>query len=213
MSKDNIADSIFNFLHGVSKTVWWTLVVIFAIVIGVIAFFYFQNRGNRLTLTADGKIDITPTQIRSIQEIGQWEFLSVNDEELVDTVSRGFLSESELSRIYYGTVRIGVDLHKAKPQWIKVRNDSILSVTLPDVALLDRNFIDEARTRSFYESGDWKSADREALYRKAYQQMLKRCLTPENLRIAREHAKEEFTKLFRSMGYRNVEIEFENSQK
>ena len=71
-------------------------------------------------------IDITPTQIQEIQNIGQWEFLSINDEELIDTVSRGFFSDSELVRIYYGTVRLGVDLRQAGPQWLHVEGDSIM---------------------------------------------------------------------------------------
>ena len=29
------------------------------------------------------KIDVTPTMIRSIEQIGEWSFLEINDEELV----------------------------------------------------------------------------------------------------------------------------------
>lgn len=34
----------------------------------------------------------SPTQVESIENIGQWEFLSVSDEELIDTIRRGFLA-------------------------------------------------------------------------------------------------------------------------
>ena len=45
-------------------------------------------------------------------------------------------------------------------------------MTLPKIGLLDKDFIDEARTESFYESGSWKPSDRDALYKKAYRRML-----------------------------------------
>ena len=115
--------------------------VIIAIVGGVI---WYLNSSNSVGLSTDDHIDITPTQIQEIQNIGQWEFLSINDEELIDTVSRGFFSDSELVRIYYGTVRLGVDLRQAGPQWLHVEGDSIIA-TLPPITLLERNFIDEAQ--------------------------------------------------------------------
>ena len=39
-----------------------------------------------LRLTSSNAIDLTPAQIRSIERIGQWEFLAIDDEELVDTI-------------------------------------------------------------------------------------------------------------------------------
>ena len=81
---------------------------------------------------------------------------------MVDTIRKGFFSDDKLARIYYGTLRIGIDTRQLKEGWLKTEGDSIL-VTLPDVQLLDRHFIDEARTKSFYERGRWSPADREAL--------------------------------------------------
>ena len=52
--------------------------------------------------------------------------LAINDEELVDTVRKSIFVDRELVRIYYGTLRLGIDLHKAKPQWLHVENDSIV---------------------------------------------------------------------------------------
>ena len=57
----------------------------------------------------NGSISLSTEQIQSIRNIGQWEFLSVSDEELIDTVRRGLFSNDRLSRIYYGTMRIGID--------------------------------------------------------------------------------------------------------
>lgn len=183
--------------------------VIIAIVGGVI---WYLNSSNSVGLSTDDHIDITPTQIQEIQNIGQWEFLSINDEELIDTVSRGFFSDSELVRIYYGTIRLGVDLRQAGPQWLHVKGDSIIA-TLPPITLLERNFIDEARTRSFFEKGSWTDGDREQLYKRAYRKMLKRCFTPENIKIAEENARQQFMQFLRSMGYKKIRVGFATDRK
>lgn len=183
--------------------------VIIAIVGGVI---WYLNSSNSVGLSTDDHIDITPTQIQEIQNIGQWEFLSINDEELIDTVSRGFFSDSELVRIYYGTVRLGIDLRQAGPQWLHVEGDSIIAM-LPPITLLERNFIDEARTRSFFEKGTWTDGDREQLYKRAYRKMLKRCFTPENIKIAEENARQQFMQFLRSMGYKKIRVGFATNRK
>jgi hypothetical protein len=164
-----------------------------------------EVKESSVEMGASEAIDITPTQIQSIEAIGQWEFLSISNEELVDTVRKGLLRDDELVRIYYGTLRLGVDMRQAPPHWLSTSGDT-LRATLPKIGLLDRNFIDEARTRSFYESGRWTARDREAMYQKAHRQMLKRCLTPANLKTAEENAKAQFEQMFRSMGYKVVEV-------
>ena len=121
-------------------------------------------------------------------------------------MSRGFFSDSELVRIYYGTVRLGVDLHQTEPHWLRVENDSVIVAKLPPIGLLDTNFIDEAKSRSFFEKGDWTSADREQLYNRAYKKMLARCMTTENIRIAEKNAKQQFTQFLRSMGYKILRL-------
>ena len=127
------------------------LLVVFVIIL--IGAFSWLNASNEIGIKTDNKIDITPTRIQEIQDIGQWEFLSINDEELIDTINHGFFSDDELVRIYYGTIRMGIDLHHAEPQWLQVEDDSIVVAKLPPIELLDRNFIDEAHTRSFFEKG------------------------------------------------------------
>ena len=102
-----------------------------------------------LSLDVDQSINITPQQITSIKAIGEWEFLAVTSEELVDTVRKGFISDDHLARIYYGTVRLGINMHQVEPRWIVATCDSI-TVTLTQPGLFDKDFIDEARTKSFY---------------------------------------------------------------
>ena len=153
----------------------------------------------------DQKINVTPEQIESIKAICEWEFLSIADEELVDTIRKGIFSDDHLVRIYYGTVRLGINMHQVEPGWIKASGDSI-EVTLPKIGLLDRDFIDEARTKSFHESGRWKATDREALYRKAYRKMLKHCMTKQNIHSAKVNGESQFRQLMKSMGYDHIII-------
>ncbi len=178
-------------------------------VIGCIVWLTRQIEQTEIGIDADQRIDITPEQITSIEAIGEWEFLAISDEELVDTVRKGLLRDDHLVRIYYGTVRLGINMKQVKPGWIKAAGDSI-EVTLPKIDLLDRNFIDEARAKSFYETGKWTPSDREALYRKAYRQMLAHSLTQENLLNARQNGEAQFRRMMRSLGYEHISIQWEN---
>ncbi|MCR5643357.1 MAG: DUF4230 domain-containing protein [Prevotella sp.] len=185
-------------------------VAIFSIVAFIIVFvwLFFVKKDNSLGLEVSRDINVTPEQIQSIRDIGEWEFLSISNEELVDTVRKGFLSNDELVRIYYGTLRLGVNLHQASPRWLQASGDSV-TVTLPRIGLLDRDFIDEARTKSFYETGRWSPADREKLYHKAYRQMVAHSLTKENMETARQNAEEQFRQMMKAMGFRYIDIKFE----
>ena len=165
------------------------------------------TKGDYIEIGADNAIDASPTQIQSIKDIGEWEFLSVSLEELADTVRKGFFSDDELARIYYGTLRIGINMHQVEPGWLTAEGDSV-SLSLPPVALLDRDFIDEARTKPFFETGTWKPEDREALYRLAHKNMLTHGLTKENLATAEDNAREQITSLMKTMGYKKVKIIF-----
>ena len=161
------------------------------------------TKGDHLDFGTDNEIDVTPTQITSIKAIGEWEFLSISAEELVDTLRKGIFSNDELARIYYGTLRLGVNMHQARPGWIKTTGDSV-------IGLLDKDFIDEARTKSFYESGKWSTSDREAMYRKAHRQMKRHCLTKENLQAAEANGREQFERMMQAMGFAHVNIIFEH---
>lgn len=167
------------------------------------------TKGDHLDFGTDNEIDVTPTQITSINAIGEWEFLSISAEELVDTLRKGIFSNDELARIYYGTLRLGVNMHQTRPGWIKTTGDSV-TVTLPKIGLLDKDFIDEARTKSFYESGKWSTSDREAMYRKAHRQMMRHCLTKENLLAAEANGREQFERMMQAMGFAHVNIIFEH---
>lgn len=209
-NNDNLS-SIGRLLRGLSRSVLGLVLAAIALIIIVVGLLLWLNRNDHVAITQDRGIEVTPTLIRSIESIGEWEFLAVSDEELVDTLRYGFFGDSELARIYYGTLRLGVNLHKAAPGWIKVEGDSIVA-TLPPIELLDADFIDEARTQSFYESGSWSEEARKALYDKACRQMRERCLTPENIDIAKRNARLQFTDMLRSMGFERVSVRFSDDQ-
>ena len=178
------------------------------IVVVVLAVWLYRALGDaRIEMGTDDSIGLTPTQIESIKAVGEWEFLSISTEELIDTTRKRLISDDHLVRIYYGTLRLGVNMKQVEPGWIEQRNDTLF-LTLPKVGLLDRDFIDEARTKSFFESGTWKAEDREALYKRAYRKMIAHCLTPANLSTAEDNARDSFRKMLRSMGYQNIEITF-----
>ena len=103
--------------------------VVLIVLVGIPALVWLTNN-NSIGITQNNRIDITPTQIRSIERIGEWEFLSISDEELVDTVRHGFFGDAQLVRIYYGTLRLGVNLHEAEPGWIK----AVAAVSCPKPA-------------------------------------------------------------------------------
>jgi len=193
------------------KLIGWTAAAVTVIVVLIAGALYLKGcsaPSATLTIEHSDRIDRTPQTVVAIREIGQWEFLSIADEELIDTTRRGFFSDDHLARIYYGTLRLGCDLQQLADDAVSVSGDSI-RLLFPPITLLDQNFIDEAASRSFHESGKWKPADREALYRRAQQRMKSRALTQQNLRSAEDNGREQVTKMLTAMGFKNVEVSFQ----
>ena len=116
----------------------WALIAI-AVIIIIFRFCSSTKNDSLPTVSVDDKIDVTSTIITSMKEIGEWEFLSVTDEELVDTTRKGFLRDDKLVRIYYGKLSLGINMHKAEPHWARMQGDSVI-ITLPGIELLDKRF-------------------------------------------------------------------------
>ncbi len=176
-------------------------------VVAVTIVVWWAVSGTEVHSEQEGTLKPSPVIVEKMRSIGQWEFLSVSDEELVDTIRHGFFGDEELARIYYGTLRLGIDLSEVEEKWIKMDGDTV-RVTLPAVKLLDNDFIDEARTRPFIEDGKWTEADRAALTRKAIAAMRRRCLTKDNIRKAEENAIEQVGAMVRAMGFEEVRVKF-----
>ena len=190
------------------------IVLVFVLTLGLIGLFFFDKLSDRLPgLHSEdtSEMIMTPSEIESIRRIGQWEFMAINDEELVDTVRKGFFSDDHLVRIYYGTIRLGLDLSDFDASRISRHEDS-LAVRLPQITLLDNHFIDEARTQSFHESGSWSNKDRQALFERARHKMKTRCITPATCEGTRQLAESQVRRLLMAMGYEKVSISFDEPQ-
>jgi hypothetical protein len=205
MNKQNLFRKLLNVGQLMSPFLWPIALV--AVILLALVWLTKGIEQTSLDVVVDDRIDRTTQYVEQIKTIGEWEFLTIEDEELVDTVRKGFFSDDHLVRIYYGTLRIGTNLQAVREWDIRVSGDTI-SVILPQVGLLDERFIDEARTKSFHESGDWTPADREALYQKAHRQMLHRRLTPEVVSEARRHGEQQVAQLLRAWGFKHVEVSF-----
>ena len=153
-------------------------------------------------------IEQSPEEIMRLQAIGQWEFLSVEAEELVERHYSGLMSERDLVCIYRGTLRIGVDMRKLPSDWVEMKERSAI-LHLPQPSLLDENFLDESRTTVFFEQGVFRPEERDAMRTEAKDKMKQRAMTAENLSIARINAEAQFQKLFLAMGYEDVVVEFD----
>lgn len=183
--------------------------IILVMVVGGVWWIANAVKESSVDIEQSDKIDITPQQIAAIKDIGEWEFLAVANEEMVDTTRKGLLSDDHLVRIYYGTLRLGINLHDVEPGWIVAEGDSV-SLTLPPITLLDKDFIDEARTRSFYEDGKWQPADREALYQRAYRQMIAHAMTDSNIKSAEANAERQFRSMMKAMGFSRISIKIKD---
>lgn len=152
------------------------------------------------------EIEPTPIHIESIRQLQQWEFLSIDDEEIVDTtVSHWWKKDDQLVRIYRGCMRLGIDFTECDEQWAVALADTAI-ITLPGIKLLDPDFIDEARTRSFHEEGEWDANVYESLYKKAKRKMMAKGITKKNIKRAEENAVLQISNLFRTLGYPEVRI-------
>lgn len=187
------------------------IAILFLAIAGYLALFFFgkfkESMTPDITITEHTDVYMTPAQIESIRDIGQWEFLTIDNEELVDTMRRGLIFDDHLVRLYYGTLRLGINLSTLDSTSITTDGNTLI-LSLPDVHLLDENFIDEARTRTFHESGQWSGKDRNDLYRRAQQRMKDRTLTTTNLSNARRLAEAQIQQLLHAMGFEQVRIEF-----
>lgn len=190
------------------KTLFTIAIYALLILLALAGIWWFMKKASSsVSIQHTTRIDKTPEEVTQIRRIRQWEFLSVTTEEMVDTTQNSFWGDKVLCRIYAGTLRIGIDMDKAGDNWFEAK-DSTAVLKLPAPGLLDSHFIDEARTRSFYEKGNWDKSVLDILYKKAETRMKQRALTPENMAAAEANGRQTFTRLFQSFGYKKVEVSF-----
>lgn len=152
----------------------------------------------------------TPVDLDSIKTICQWSVVSVELDQVVDTVDEGFLSSDRISVGYHGTLHYGIDLAKLPADWMKVESDTVVNLRLPDVSLLDDRFLDERNTTVYEGRDDMdfinKPSVRAALSAKAKTAMIRR--GDEHKAEAREKVKSQVTALFLRHGYKKVNVDF-----
>ena len=113
---------------------------------------YWLNKDNTVSVTTEEQTTLSPTQVESIEAIGEWEFLAISNEELVDTVRRGFFGDDQLVRIYYGTLRLGINMKDVKEGWIQTNPSSAPSL-LSDCWITTSSTKPEPAASSKKESG------------------------------------------------------------
>lgn len=206
--------------RGCWSILWWclkamvrhwriTLFVLLVALIGYGAMVAYRTLTNSND-AVEKPIEQSPEEIVRLQAIGQWEFLSVEAEELVERHYSGLMSERDLVCIYRGTLRIGIDMRKLPSDWVEMQGRNAI-LHLPQPTLLDEDFLDESRTTVFFEQGVFRPDERDAMRTEAKDKMKQRAMTAENLSIARRNAEAQFQKLFLAMGYEDVVVEFEQT--
>ena len=70
---------------------------------------------------------------------------------------------------------------------------------MPKVSLLEENVIDEARTKSLYQSGRWRDEDRALMLASAKKKMKSRGLSVENIKTAEDNAKIQIKKMIENI--------------
>ncbi len=163
-------------------------------------------------MTQEGEVATTRTRLDGVKEIGQWAFLTIRDEQLVETLAVEKRlwpipdKQKRLARIYRGTLCVGFNLKRdVRGDWLTERGDTV-TVRLPRVHLLDDNFLDAANATAVIEEGEWTAADRAALDALAKKKMKTACLTPQKLQHAQNIARQQMETLLKTLGYKEIRI-------
>lgn len=165
-----------------------------------------------ISTSQEERVEQTAAVMDSIRSIGQWELAYIDTNVQVDTVARRWLGlvKDKLQRRYYGRVSVGIDMRRLPEEWC-VRKEDTVWVILPDVCLLDSNFIDESRTELVLSEDDDLEADKtmkKAMLERARQKMIDAALTPKVSSDARRLATDRMSERFRAIGYGKVVVEF-----
>lgn len=165
-----------------------------------------------ISTSQEERVEQTKAVMDSIRSIGQWELTYVDTNVQVDTVVKrwlGFVND-KLQRRYYGRLSVGMDMQKLPEDWC-VRTKDTVRLTLPDICLLDSNFIDESRTVLVLSENDDIEADKsikKAMLERAKSKMIQTAMTPRVVSDARRLATDRMSERFRAIGYETVVVEF-----
>lgn len=111
---------------------WWLVAIAGGAVAIAVTYKSCQtNPPAQLTVVKNTRIDLTPEQVQSVRNIGEWEFMSVSTEEFVEWHRQRTFGSDHLVRIYSGTLRLGIDMAKADTNWFTSLPDSVAQLRLP----------------------------------------------------------------------------------
>lgn len=178
------------------------IIIILVFIIAILSFFLIRKFSSPvIEIERNETIDQTPNIITEVKNIGNWEFLSIKIEILVDT-TKGKFFKDQLSAIYTGTLRYGIDCATAD-NWLSQKNDTVIAF-LPKVKLLDDYFLDEAATRTVFESGSFTPKDRQDLRDRAIKRILAKSERLEYRKTAQTNAKEQISNFLQQLGIKNI---------
>lgn len=174
------------------------------VILGLVYFCFLRDKKDD---TKKATIDDAQTCITSIKEISEWEFLTLQLEEFVDTTINKKLSTAQSAKIYTGTARLGINTKKANKNWIVCEGNKA-TITLPAIEILDKAIVDDTQTRTFFEEGNISATVKEKMLQNAKRKMKATASKKENIAIAEKNAKAEFKNIFTALGYKTVKITF-----
>ena len=96
-----------------------------------------------------------------------------------------------------------------KWEFLSMQMEEMAILHLPRIQQLNTKFIDEARTKTFYETGSWSGNDREQMYRHAERRMKRRLARSNAYKLAEQNGREQMTALMKAFGFRTTIVVFE----
>lgn len=200
------------------KTIKQYLVILFAfITVALLAYFMLAYifRDTKVEAVAEEQIDQTPAVLDSIRSIGQWEVTSMDMNVVVDTIKKRWLGlvKDKVQRRYHGRLSLGIDLSKL-PQANEAcytRDKDTITLILPDVCLLDTNFIDESRTETLVNEDEEFSQQpevRQAMMQRAKRRMMSDAMSPKNIAECKRQVTDQMSRRFQTIGYKKVVVAF-----
>lgn len=189
-------------------------IVVSALVAVTASYFCLQSciENTGMGSEAEVRAEMTPALLDSIRSIGEWQLMTVPLTMQVDTTQKRWLGlmEEKLQRSYTGTLSLGINMKQVPEEWSYIDEDTI-TLIVPDVCLLDTNFIDESKTRLIVSDNDNLEADPKVkgiMLRKARKLMIHAGVNKANLQNCRTEAQKELSRHFKAIGYKDVRVEF-----
>lgn len=178
---------------------------------GVIsAFVIFKNGLWDLFNPEPTKIETKVISVKEIKPIAELSTVKFYNED-VHVISKKVLGIThKLGLIAKGTVRAGLDLSKLSDKDIVVEHDSILSITLPPVGILD-TIMNPEDYDIFIEGKKFSDEEVTDLKNEARISLAKRAISAGILDKAKENATNQLSSFFSLLGFKekNIQIKFQ----